>query len=310
MSKDALPPRLGLGIAIALVAYMFFVTASSLVWTLRSRIPVIEVLFFQNAISLLCIAPLALRKGLQGIKTHVFSVHLIRDLFGVGSYYLYFLAIRYLDLADATTLNCTAPFFVPLVWWIWLKEPVSKHIWWSIFIGFLGVATILNPSREIFQLGFLFGIFAGITAAVALSAIRMLNLKREPMSRTLFYLFFISLALVAPFAWVQWVPPTGSDLLQLLCLGLATVGGQMLLTIAYRHGTAAYLSPLGYATVIYAALISFYLFGKPFGLRSFLGALLIVGGGVLSYVFREKPKSLAETFEAPHVKAETRKPPL
>ncbi len=32
----------------------------------------------------------------------------------------------------------------------------------SIVIGFIGVAIILNPSREIFQIGFVLGIFAGV----------------------------------------------------------------------------------------------------------------------------------------------------
>lgn len=310
MSKEDHPAHLGLGIAISLFAYMFFVTASSLVWTLRERIPVIEVLFFQNLISLICVAPISLRKGFGRLKTKVFPIHLMRDFFGVGSYYLYFLAIRYLNLIDATTLNYTAPFFVPLVWWIWLKEKVQKSVWWSIVVGFLGVAVILNPSKTIFRMGFVFGIFAGITSAVALCSVRMLNLKREPMSRTLFYLFFISLVIIAPFAWIQWIPPNGVEFVQLLCLGLATVIGQMLLTIAYRYGTAVYLSPLGYATVIYAGLISYFLFGTPMGPRTLIGACLIVGGGALSYILREKPKSLAETFEAPHIKAETKKPPL
>ena len=137
MSYEATPHRLGLGIAICLVAYMFFVTASSLVWNFAGKFPTIQIIFIQNAVSLICILPIALRKGVHRLKTDELPVHLIRDVMGVFSYYLYFLAIRLLNLVDATTLNYTAPFFVPLIWWIWMKEKISSHVWWSIIVGFI-----------------------------------------------------------------------------------------------------------------------------------------------------------------------------
>lgn len=307
MSSEQTPPRLSLGILISLLAYVFFVTASSLVWKVRGRVPIIQVIFIQNAVSLICILPLALRKGVKRLKTEIFPIHLIRDLFGVASYYLYFLAIRYLSLVDATTLNYTSPFFVPFVWWIWFKEKVSGNVWWSIVVGFIGAAVILNPTKEIFQIGFVFGIFAGITSAVALCAVRVLNLKREPMSRTLFYFFSMSALVTFPFAWARWVSLGGSQWLEVIGIGAATAGGQILLTIAYRYGTASYLSPLGYSTVIYAGLISYFLFGKTIGPRSWIGTILIILGGTTTYLLKKKPHTIGEAFQAPRPKE---KPPL
>src|SRR3990167_7605343 len=159
--EEPTPPHLFLGILISLVAYLFFVTASSLVWHFGSKFSTVQILFILNCVSFICILPIALRKGFAQLKTTVLSDHLIRDLFGVGSYFLYFLAIRSLNLVDATTLNYTAPFFVPIIWWIWTKQKVGAHVWWSILVGFLGVAIILNPTRQIFQLGFVYGLFAG-----------------------------------------------------------------------------------------------------------------------------------------------------
>ena len=150
MKTEQIPPRLGLGISISLLAYIFFVTASSLVWSFRSQFPTIQILFILNSICLLSILPIALRKGHARLKTEHLGIHLIRDIAGVLSYYLYFVAIRYLNLTDATTLNYTAPFFVPIIWWIWMREKIDLHVWWSIIVGFIGVAVILNPPRHIF----------------------------------------------------------------------------------------------------------------------------------------------------------------
>ncbi len=307
MSNELPDNRLSLGIAITLVANLFFATASSLVWNFQGKFPTIQIIFIQNVVSLFCILPIALRKGWARLKTNELQIHLIRDLFGVSSYYLYFLAIRYLNLVDATTLNYAGPFFVPFVWWIWMKEKFEGRIWWSIIIGFIGVAVILNPSADILQMGFVFGIFAGMTSAVALVAVRALNLKKEPMSRTLFYYFSIAALLTFPFAWAAWIPPSGREWLFCILIGMATSVGQVLLTIAYRYGTAAYLSPLGYATVIYNCLISYFIFQKPLGWRSVVGTFLIVVGGTLTYLLKKKPHSIRDSFVRPKP---GEKPPL
>lgn len=308
MSKhEPEPTHLKLGIALALIGYVFFVTASSLVWSFKNRFSTIQIIFIQNAVSLLCILPVALRHGTKHLKTEVLPIHLMRDVFGVLSYYLFFLAIRFLNLVDATILNYTAPFFVPVIWWVWMREKVGRHVWWSIIIGFIGVAVILNPTRQMFQLGFVLGLFAGILSAVAFVALRILNVHKEPMTRTLFYYFLTGTILSFPFAWIYWIHPSGHEWWGAIGIGAATAGGQMLLTVAYRYGTASYLSPLGYSSVVYAGLVSWALFDRVPSWRSAIGTLLIIIGGTLTYVLKKKPTSIAETFEVP---APRDKPPF
>lgn len=307
MRYEATPPRLGLGILICLIAFFFFVIASSLVAKFGSRFPTIQIIFLQNFVSLLCILPFSLRNGLKGIRTSHFADHLIRDFFGVGSYYLYFLAIRYLTLIDATTLNYTAPFFVPLMWRFWRKEKVGANVWWSILIGFIGVAVVLRPGSEILQLGFLYGLSAGIFSAIAFCALRILNLKKEPMTRTLFYYFLFGIIVSFPFALAVWEPPSPREWVEAIAIGVATSIGQMLLTVAYRYGTASYLSPLGYSTVIYAGIIGWLFLDQSLGLHSLIGTLLIIAGGTATYVLKKKPETFAETFKTPKPHE---KPPL
>lgn len=299
--------HLGFGITIALIAYIFFITASSLVWSFAGRFPTIQIIFIQNCISFICIFPIAARHGFKQLKTKHLNIHLIRDATGVLSYFLYFVSIRYLNLVDATMLNYTAPLFVPIFWWIWMKEPVQLHVWWSILIGFLGVAIILNPTRQILEIGFLFGLFAGIFSGLAFVALRLINLKREPMSRTLFYYFLFGMLITSPFAWVYWVNPTGLEWFRVIGIGASTVIGQMLLTIAYRYGTASHLSPLGYSTAIYSGLISWFFFDRPLSWRSYIGTALIVIGGTLTYILKKKPHTVSEVFKVPKP---DEKPPL
>ena len=133
---------------------------------------------------------------------------------------------------------------------------------------------------------------------IALCAVRVLSLQREPTRRTLFYYFSIRSILGFPFAFIYWVPPTDVQWMKMIGIGVATACGQIFLTISYRYGTAS-LSPLGYSTVIYAGIISYFLFDKPLGLRTLIGSVLIILGGSATYILKKKPRSIAETFEAP-----------
>jgi drug/metabolite transporter (DMT)-like permease len=298
MTHEPRPARLSLGIGIALLAFLFIAIASCFVFMFRGKFPTIQIIFIQNFVSFFCILPWGLRKGWEPLKTKEMPTHLVRDFFGVASYYLFFLAIRFLNLVDATTLNYTAPFFVPFVWWIWRKQKVEKHVWWSIIIGFIGVAVILNPTKNIFQLGFVFGLFAGITSAIALTAVRVLNLKMESMSRTLFYYFSFGSLVSFPFAWAVWIPPTGKEWIFASGIGIATAVGQIFLTIAYRYGTASYLSPLGYSVVIYNGLISYFLFANTLGWHSLIGTVLIIIGGTLSFLWKTKGHPIKSGFQS------------
>lgn len=301
-SHEPHPPNLWLGILLSLIAYFFFVVVSSIVWKGDQNLSTAQIIFFQNAISLLFSLPIALRHGFKKLKSSYLNYHMMRDLFGVGSYFFYFLAIHHLGLTDATTLNYSAPFFVPIIWWIWTKQKVGKNVWWSIILGFLGVILILNPQGQMLELGFIYGLFAGVSSAIAFCSLRILNLHRESMGKILFYYFSLGTLLSFPFAFVTWVEPSFSGYIQLISIGVFTFVAQILLTVAYRFGTASYLSPLGYSAVIYAALSSYLFFDTPLSLRSFIGTILIVLGGTLTYLLKKRPANITQTFENPDVK--------
>lgn len=307
MAYEPHPQRLGLGIVICLVAFLFFVTASSLVSQFQGRFSTIQIIFIQNAVSFLTILPFCFRNGFASLKTDLYWDHFIRDLSGVASYFLYFLAIRYIDFVDATTLSYTAPFFVPLIWRFWKKEKVGRHVWWAIIVGFIGVGVILKPTKTLIDPGFFSGIAAGFASAIAFCALRILNLKKEPMTRTLFYYFLFGTLVSFPFAWKSWVAPIEMEWLQTIGIGVATAIGQVLLTIAYRYGTASHLSPLGYSTVVYAGIIGWVFLGQDMELREWIGVALIIAGGIATYVLKKKPATFAETFETPKPHE---KPPL
>ncbi len=292
-------PNLLLGIIITIIAYFCFAIGSSCVKAIGSNFPTFEIVFFQNLTSLICIIPYCMKKNTLNFKFHFMKYHLARDLGGTASYIFYFSAIKYGNLVDATVLTYSAPFFTPIIWSIWSHEKMEKDIWWTIVLGFIGIAFILQPTANIIHSGSSIGILAGIASAFSLVANRKLNLNHASLSRTLFYFFLLGTIITLPLAIITWKGPTGIELILMICVGIATVVGQIFLTIAYRHGTASFLSPLCYSIVVFIVFISWIFFDDAPGILTLIGTGLIVVGGTLTFIIRKKPKTISKLFERP-----------
>lgn len=211
---------------------------------------------------------------------------------------LYYLAIKKIHLVDATALAYTGPFFTPFIWKIWRKEKIEKDVWWSIILGFIGILLILKPGIEIINPGAILGLLSGIFSAIALVGLRRLDQKEESLFLTLQYLFTISTLMLLPYAFYNWQTPNVFEWYIILSIGVATFIAQILLTIAYRHGTASFLSPLSYSMIFFIGLSSWLIFYQIPDDLSILGSILIIIGGSLTYSIRKKAKSLTDILEA------------
>lgn len=289
-------PNLLLGIVLTLVAYLSFAISSAFV-KLLTGIPTVEIVFFQTFVPFVMLIPMVISNGFLKLKTKEITTHLIRDISGVLSFFLYFLAIKYINLVDATVLTYTAPFFIPIIWSIWTKDKLQKSIWWAISLGFLGILFILKPGTEIFHIASFIGLAAGIVSAIALTSIGILNLKKELLTSTLFYYFFIGSIIIVPFLVISWIDPSFKDWLLLIGVGATNFFGQILLTRAFSYGTASFLSPLSYSIVVYTAFISWIFFNSPPKMLSLIGIAIIIIGGTITFVIKRKPSTVSEVFE-------------
>jgi drug/metabolite transporter (DMT)-like permease len=301
-SKDSKTKALLLGVFITVCAYFFMAVTNAAVKGLNSRIPAIEIIFFQNFLCLVGVFFYNYYKKTISYKTSFFSLHMVRDIVGVLSFLFLFLAIQKFSLVEATVLSYTAPFFTPFVWALWQKEKIEKDVFWSVFIGFVGVFLILKPGTAAFFNskhldGFFFAILSGLLSAIALVALRKLNQQAEPLLKTLLYYFFVGTLVAIPWLIFVWKMPTLWELTLLFFIGASSLIAQILLTLAYRYGTASFLSPLSYSAVIFTFFLSAIFFHKIPDWVSLTGILLIILGGVLTFIFRQKPKDIQELLQ-------------
>lgn len=241
-----------------------------------------EVLVFsRNLFGLLALLPLVLYKGVHTLKTHRLGVHFQRSLVGLIAMYGYFYVIAHLPLAESILVRLSAPFFLPIIAFLWLGEKVRVRTVVAILIGFAGVVCVLRPGSDTFQPVALIGIGAAALASLAKVTIRDMA-DTEPPHRVVFYFGLLATLVSAiPLTW-GWQMPPPHTWIWLALTGVAATGGQLLLTRAYLIANPGQIGPYTYVAVIYAALIGWLVWDEALLLTTLIGSALIVVSGVLN----------------------------
>jgi drug/metabolite transporter (DMT)-like permease len=272
------------------VAGALFVLGSSLTFAiLGAMVKVVScslnnvmVVFFRNLCALLFILPWVwYRRPPGGVKTACLQIHLIRSVAGLAAMYCFFYAVAHIKLSEAFLLASTAPLFIPLIAYLWIREPVPKKIRGVIVIGFVGIVLILKPGFGIFQPVAVVGLGAGLFAALAMVSIRRMSAS-EPTLRIVFYFTLLgTLISGVPLAW-SWQSPDPKIWWFLVLIGLLAAVGQFLLTKGYGLAPAAQVGPFTYMNILFAVLFGWLFWEELLDAWTWIGAFLICTAGVVA----------------------------
>lgn len=273
--------NLPLGIALITAAFLCAAIMSAFSKE-AAGVPALLLLFLQYGISFLVFAPSILKEGPSMLKTDHIWLHVFRSLAGSICQLLFFIAVKSIPLLDATLLSNAAPLFIPLVVYFWLKKTVQPLVWASLLIGLIGIILIIKPGPQMFKdPASLIALVAAVFSAIALVATNVLS-QTEPPMRILIYNFGVSTVLLIPVCFFVWEPPTSREWLLLLGVGGFYALTQYLIILAYRHASAAQISPFNYTVVIFSGLLGWWFFGNVPDWTALVGTVLICAGGILS----------------------------
>lgn len=272
------------GAACVLAGEMLLAIMGAIIKYLAPDLPNAVLVFLRNGLGLLIITPIVLfQAGPSALKTRHLRFHLMRAVIGVSAMYCYFFSLNNLALTEAVLLKLTAPFFIPIIALLWLKEATSSRIWLTIAIGFAGVLVLLDPQTAGFD-DYLFvaaGMLGALLGATAKVTIRRMGVA-EPSARIVFYFGLFGSLVTAPAAILGWVTPTTSQWLWLIGLAACATLAQMLITTAYRIAPAGQIGQFTYSSVLFAALLGWVVFLEPTTQEQLIGCILIVGAGLMN----------------------------
>lgn len=269
------------GVAYGLATPMVASTAAATAKVLAGTLSPWFIVWVQYGICTLVMMPWLMRNGPGALRTEHPRLLVIRSLAGWSGFTTYYLALPFIPLVDAALLRAAAPLWVPLVVFVWLRQPVPLVRWIALITGFTGVALILQPGVHSINPGYLLGIAAGVSLAGSMATTRRLSAS-EPASRVLFFYFSISFLASTPMALTHLKPVTWHQMTALLYVGLSIFLTMVLYTRAYTFAPTTVVAPLSYASVPMSGLLDWWLWHHVPGPVAFVGMAIVVGSGILA----------------------------
>lgn len=269
------------GIALIVTAFLCSATMGAVTKSMHQTSPLL-MLFFQYAIGFLCFLPSGVRLGVRELRTKRLGLQIFRSVTGSACQLLFFMSLRSLPLLDSSLLSNSAPLFIPIVVWVWMRKTISLQVAVSLLIGLAGVLLIIHPGPELLHdPAALLALASGVLSAVALVATNLLA-ETEPPARILLYNFGVSALLMVPVAVPLWEPFSGRVWMMLVSIGVLFALTQWFIIVAYRYASATELSPFNYSVVVFSGILGWVVFGNVPTAAALVGTVLICGGGILS----------------------------
>lgn len=269
-------PRVVLAVALMLFATVLLGLLDAVAKTLGTRFPVSQLVWVRMAVHLLlAVAVFYPRRRAHLFQTRAWSLQLARSTLLMTTGLLFFLALRFLPLAETVAITFSSPLLTVLLAGPVLHERVTRHRVAIAVLGFAGVLAVIQPFSGEITPAVLFPLAAALTASLYALLTRRMPLD-EDAATTWFYTAMVGavlMPLTAPFGW-SWPGPTDGVLL--VTLGILGGLGHLAIIHAYRRAAASLIAPLGYFELAWATILGLALFAE------FPNTLALAGMGAIA----------------------------
>ena len=284
------------GMAAMLLAMGCFSLMDVAIKTLSAAYPPLQVAALRglSAWPLVLLYVLWLRQG-RALWRVRWPLHLLRGVLTVTMLSLFSFAMQGLSLTAAYVLFFIAPVLVTLLSVPVLGERVSRASVWAVLLGLAGVWVALRPGEQVWSAGWSLAVLAAaLCYAIAAVAGRLLTRTDTSSSLVFWTTTFLAVGASA-LAWQGWVPMQWALHAPWLVL-LAVTGmlGQVAIVAAFRHGQAAVVAPFEYSALAWGVLFDALLWRVWPDRFTWLGAVLVVAGGVVLVRSMAQPTELNE----------------
>jgi drug/metabolite transporter (DMT)-like permease len=283
--KDEHPLK---GVFFIIGAVFLFAGSDALSKYLTQFYPVVLVLWVRYVVHVLLMI-IALRpKSMRTLfVTANPKLQLMRGLCMVSTNLLFISALRFMPLAEGTSIVYLTPLIVTVLSGPLLGEQVGRLQWLAVLIGFAGVLLIVRPGGALFHPVALLALAAAFSFSLYQLVTRKLN-RTDNANVSNFISGIVSVAvtsLLLPFFWE--IPSLYFGGL-MVALGFSALVSHVLMTHAYHHAQPSTLAPFTYLQLPFAGLIGYMLFNHIPDMLAFVGMLVIALGGILVIIGRRK----------------------
>ena len=264
----------------------------------QQGVPVLQIVWARLSIGALVALPFALaHNGPKGLIPARPAYHSFRATFLILATFCFFLALKFLPIADTLAIFFVQPLIVTVLSALVLKEAVPRQRWAAVTVGFAGTLIIIRPGFVALNPGSLLALAAGSFLAIYFVMTRHIA-GRAPAMVTTFQTNVIGAAFLSLTMPLVWQQPTPSQWLMCAGLGAIATFGHYLIVRAYDHSEASLLAPLAYTEMVVATAAGWYFFGDFPDALTFLGVAILIACA-LYITLTERNRATPDAIEQP-----------
>lgn len=219
------------------------------------------------------------RQGWSLLRSRRPGLQLWRSLMLAGATVCYFLAVRYIPLADAAAIGFVSPFILTVLSVPLLGEKVGARRWVAVLIGFVAVLLIIRPGFGMTHWAMLLPLAVAAFFALYQIATRLLG-PIDDGRTTLVYSGLIGFAVTTVALPIDWVWPDLVGWSLMIFMGVAGGISHFFMIRAFTLAPASMLAPFSYAQLVWATLIGYLVFGDFPDRWTLVGAAAITLAGL------------------------------
>ena len=222
-----------------------------------------------------------------------------------------------MTLAMTSALFFSCPFFMSMFAKFFLKEKIGIRRWSAIFIGFIGVLIVLNPTLEEFNFFKLAPVACALCYSTSMTITKYTSSKDNIYTQmTWLYIFAIFASIIIflasgdgkfnnfsdstmQFIFREWFTNPSEAWPYVLVMGIVASISFFCVFSAYSIASPSIVSLFEYSYIVWAMLAGYILFETVPVPRTFIGAAIIIGAGFYIY-YREKIKGQMIATDTPN----------
>ena len=281
------------GVKYMLLASLMFAFMGAFAKLASQHMSSLEVVFFRNVAGVILIGIAVIKKPMRHVGGKPWLLF-FRGFMGFTALLAFFYNIAHISLGDAMTYSKTSPIFTAIFAWMFLSEKLSSKAWIAVFIGFVGILFITQPSGVGFSKYDILGIFSGVGAALAYTSIRELRQYYDTRAIVLSFMGVgtlgpIVLFLISPFFHIseldfmlgKFVMPQGVVWVYVIGMGVFATVSQVLMTKAYGETKAGIVGAVSYTNILFSIIVGVMLGDSLPSFITTCGIVLIVIAGIM-----------------------------
>ena len=253
---------------------LFFVGVTAIVKHLDGRMPAAQSAFLRYLMGLVFLLPMLGTLRAAKLDRKALALFSLRGFLHALGVILWFYAMSRISIAEVTAMNYLSPIYIAVWAVVFLNEKMALRRVLAIAGALLGALIVLRPGLRELDPGHLAMLATAILFAGGYLVAKVMADVHHPAVVVAMLSIFVTLFL-APFAMLDWMTPTVTELAWLFGVACLATAGHYTMTLAFRAAPVTVTQPVTFLQLVWASLLGVLVFGEA------LDGWVILGGVVI-----------------------------